>query len=238
MSPAGRGDVEIRQLESVDEVFAAVGVFAQVWGGDDGGMPPNLLRALAFSGNYAVGLWEGERMIGASAAFFAEPGARSMHSHVTGILPGSQRSGLGRQLKQHQREWALARGVGHITWTFDPLVARNAHFNLTVLGARAVRFLPNHYGPMDDDINRGDETDRLLVSWALAEPPAAMPASEHIVAAVAVPADVERLRLEGGDCAVRWRTRVREELAGYLGAGLRIGGFDIARGYLIVAAGA
>ncbi len=232
-----RRDVDIRPLHTVEDVFLAVGVFAQVWGGDDGGMPPNMLRALAFSGNYAVGLWDGDTMVGASVAFFAEPDARSMHSHVTGILPAYQRSGYGRVLKQHQREWALARGVGHITWTFDPLVARNAHFNLAVLGGRAVRLLPNHYGPMDDDINRGDETDRLLVSWALAERPLPAPASESVLATVAVPADVERLRVEGGGCARHWRTRVREELGSHLDAGLRIGGFDIARGYLLVAGG-
>ena len=83
-----------------------------------------------------------------------------MHSHITGVLPGLQSQGLGRLLKQHQREWALAREVGHITWTFDPLVARNAHFNLRVLGARVTEYLVDHYGPMDDGVNRGDETDR------------------------------------------------------------------------------
>ena len=104
-------------------------------------MPPNLLRALAHSGNYAVGLYDGERMVGASVAFFAAPAERSMHSHITGVLPDHQSHGLGRVLKQHQREWALARDVGHITWTFDPLVARNAHFNLRVLGTRVTEYL-------------------------------------------------------------------------------------------------
>ncbi len=110
-----------------------------MWGGDRYGMPPNLLQALAHSGNYAVGLYRDDVLVGASVAFFAAPAARSMHSHITGVLPDLPVAGLGRVLKQHQREWALAREVGHITWTFDPLVARNAHFNLRVLGARVDR---------------------------------------------------------------------------------------------------
>ena len=155
------------------------GLLDEVWG-DRGGMPPNLLRALAHSGNYAVGLYDTSgdavRMVGVSVAFFAAPAARSMHSHITGILAPYRSQGLGRLLKQHQRAWAFARDVGHITWTFDPLVARNAHVNLRVLGARVTEYLVDQYGPMDDLVNRGDESDRLMVSWALAAP-ASVPAS-------------------------------------------------------------
>jgi predicted GNAT superfamily acetyltransferase len=231
--PAPPG-ISIRPLDTVDEVFRASEVLAEVWGGDRGGMPPNLLRAIAHSGNYAVGLYQGERMVGASVAFFAEPGARSMHSHITGVLPGLQSRGLGRALKQHQREWALAREVGHITWTFDPLVARNAHFNLRVLGTRVTEYLVNHYGPMDDGVNRGDETDRIMVSWALAAPPVPTPADDRVVASVAVPHDIEAMRQMAGTDAVAWRLRVREGILAQLADGLVIGGFDDERGYLFV----
>jgi predicted GNAT superfamily acetyltransferase len=236
MAEASDPELVIRALSSVDEVFAASAVLAEVWGGDPAGMPPNLLRALAHSGNYAVGLWQGERMVGASVAFFAAPAARSMHSHITGVLPGLQSKGLGRLLKQHQREWALARDVGHITWTFDPLVARNAHFNLRVLGARVTEYLVNHYGPMDDGVNRGDETDRIMVSWALAAPPVPTPDASAVVASVAVPRDIEKLRRDSPSDAATWRVRVREALVGHLADGLVIGGFDDERGYLLVVA--
>ena len=226
--------VEIRDLETVEDVFRASAVLAEVWGGDRSGMPPNLLRALAHSGNYAVGLWSEGRMVGASVAFFAAPAARSMHSHITGVLPGLQSRGLGRLLKQHQREWALAHDVGHITWTFDPLVARNAHFNLRVLGARVTEYLPDHYGPMDDGVNRGDESDRIMVSWALAAPPAATPPPDRVVAAVAVPPDIAAIRLASPSDAAAWRHRVRDALLGHLAGGLTIGGFDDRRGYLLV----
>ncbi|NYE18210.1 GNAT family N-acetyltransferase [Microbacterium immunditiarum] len=228
-------EIVIRPLNTLDEVFAASEVFDAVWRGDRSGMPPNLLRALAHSGNYVVGLFAGDEMVGASAAFFAEPAVRSMHSHITGVLPEHQSQGLGRRLKQHQREWALERGVGHITWTFDPLVARNAHFNLRVLGARVTEYLVNQYGAMDDGVNRGDQTDRLMVSWALAAPPWPMPPDEKVRASVEVPTDISAIRRENPAEATAWRLRVRRRFLELLEQGLVIGGFDD-RGYLFVEA--
>ena len=153
--------IDIHALDSIDAVHTASHVLAEVWGGDRGGMPPNLLRALAHSGNYAVGLYEGGRMVGASVGFFAPPAARTMHSHITGVVAGGRRRGLGLALKLHQRAWALDRGLRTITWTSDPLVVRNVAFNLHALGAHVAHYLPDHYGPMGDGINVGDETDRL-----------------------------------------------------------------------------
>lgn len=228
-TPAG---VRIEPLVTVEQVFTASAVLSDVWGGDHSGMPPNLLRALAHAGNYAVGLYDQERMIGASVAFFAQPSARSMHSHITGILPEYRDRTLGRTLKQHQREWALAREVGQITWTFDPLVARNAHVNLRVLGTHVTEYLVNHYGPMDDGVNRGDESDRLLVTWQLAAPPAPMPADADVVATVRVPRDIETLRLDEPHEAASWRLRVREEFEECRLEGLVCRGFDDPRGYL------
>jgi predicted GNAT superfamily acetyltransferase len=227
--------LEIRELKTVEDVHEASRVFDAVWPGERASMPANVLRALALSGNYVAGVFDGTDMVGAAAGFFGPPASRSMHSHVTGILPAYRGRGIGRELKRHQREWAFAHDVGHITWTFDPLVARNAHFNLRVLGARVTDYFVNQYGAMADDINRGDTTDRLLVSWALAAPPAPTPAAADVVATVAVPADIEALRHEAPDEASAWRVRVRDALLTHLGEGLRIGGFDDERGYLLVA---
>ncbi|GAA3199536.1 GNAT family N-acetyltransferase [Microbacterium terregens] len=226
--------IEIRPLETIAQIQEAEVVLRRVWAGDRDAMPPNLIRALEHSGNYVVGLYDGERMVGASIAFFAAPASRSMHSHITGVLPGLQSQGLGRVLKRHQRQWALEHDVGHITWTFDPLVARNAHFNLRVLGARVTEYLVDHYGPMDDEVNRGDETDRLMVSWALAAPPVPTPPDEHVVATVAVPRDIETMRREAPTDAAVWRIRTRDGFLARLGEGLVVGGFDDARGYLFV----
>jgi predicted GNAT superfamily acetyltransferase len=224
--------IGIRILDDVDGIHEAARVLDEVWG-EPGTMPANILRALEHAGNYVVGLFDGERMIGASAAFFGPPAERSMHSHITGVLPDHQGKGLGRRLKEHQRAWALHRGVGRITWTFDPLVARNASFNLAVLGARATEYLTDHYGAMADAVNRGDESDRLLVTWSLAEPPASPPTEAEVVAVVAVPNDIESLRRSDPAAAAEWRRRLRDDLGGHLASGRRIGGFD-RRGYLIV----
>jgi predicted GNAT superfamily acetyltransferase len=226
--------IDIRPLETIAQIHEAADVLREVWVGDRDAMPPNLVRALAHSGNYVVGMYDGDRMVGASIAFFAPPAERSMHSHITGVLPGLQSRGLGRLLKQHQREWAFARDVGNITWTFDPLVARNAHFNLRVLGARVTEYLVDHYGPMDDSVNRGDETDRLMVSWALAAPPAQTPSDDLVVASVAVPHDIETIRREEPTDAASWRLRVREQFLARLDEGLIAAGFDDERGYLFV----
>ncbi|MFH8251233.1 GNAT family N-acetyltransferase [Microbacterium sp. B2969] len=226
--------IEIRTIETVDGAFAAAAVLADVWGGDRGGMPPNLMAALAYSGNYVVGLYDGDRIVGASVAFFGPPDTRSMHSHITGVLADHQSQGLGRLLKQHQREWAFARGVGRITWTYDPLVARNAHFNLRVLGARVTDYFVNRYGAMDDGINRGDETDRILVTWSMAAPAAPEPDPEDVVGAVEIPHDIETLRRESPMDAASWRLRVREGFLAHLAEGLVVAGFDDERGYLFV----
>jgi predicted GNAT superfamily acetyltransferase len=73
-------------------------------------------------------------------------------------------------LKLRQRAWALSNGIESVTWTFDPLVARNAHFNLTKLGAEAGEYLIDFYGTLHDDANGDDATDRLLAVWRLASP--------------------------------------------------------------------
>ena len=73
-------------------------------------------------------------------------------------------------MKLHQRSFALNHGVSRITWTFDPLIARNAHFNVRRLAARPVRYLVNHYGTMSDALNGEDESDRFETPWELTSP--------------------------------------------------------------------
>ncbi|MET9661130.1 GNAT family N-acetyltransferase, partial [Streptomyces sp. NPDC006510] len=73
----------------------------------------------------------------------------------------------GFAVKQHQRAWSLARGITTVTWTFDPLISRNAYFNLAKLGAVPSEYLADFYGAMQDEVNAGTETDRLMVRWEL-----------------------------------------------------------------------
>jgi predicted GNAT superfamily acetyltransferase len=169
---AGAG-LTIIPLDDVDRIMRASTLFSEVWAvsPEHPLIPPNTLRALEHAGNYAFGALEGDRMIGAIVGFLGRiGGSLQLHSHILGVLPGSEGRRIGFALKQHQRAWALDQGLHVVTWTFDPLVRRNAYFNLAKLGAVARAYYPNFYGAMDDGINDGDESDRVLVEWTLAEP--------------------------------------------------------------------
>jgi predicted GNAT superfamily acetyltransferase len=119
-----------------------------------------------------------------------------LHSHILGVVAGSQVRGLGFELKQHQRRWCLGRGVKVVEWTTDPLVRRNAYFNLYKLGAEAREYLVNFYGVMADGLNVGEESDRLLISWRLESAQA-----ESAAAGRATELEVEEL-IRGGAAIV------------------------------------
>ncbi|MFS0910701.1 GNAT family N-acetyltransferase [Microbacterium sp. 179-I 3D2 NHS] len=223
----------IRDLDTVELILDAQALLDSIRG-PQRVIDAGTLRALQQSGNYVVGLFDGEgddeRMVGASIAFFGEPGRRAMHSHITALIPEYRGRGWGRELKEHQRQWAFSRDVGRITWTFDPLVARNAHFFLTILGARVTGYSVNRYGIFGGG-DAGDESDRLDVEWALADI-ARPPASDSVVETLEIPADIEALRVSDPDAAHDWRMRLRGEMEELLARGLRVAGFDPARGYL------
>jgi predicted GNAT superfamily acetyltransferase len=253
VAAATAADVVIHELHRLDQLEAAKGLFEEVWRPAEGNPPPvglELLRALAHAGNYVVGAFAGPRMVGASAGFFTAPPPGGLHSHITGVAPGGQGRGVGFALKLHQRAWAMARGLEVVVWTFDPLVARNAWFNLAKLGAVPVEYLDNFYGTMTDAINAGMEGDRLLLAWRLDDPAVAaacsgVPRQPSVARAdpalsvgrdqqpvardtdaplvtVAVPPDVARM---GPDHRRAWRRAVREVLGGLLADGAEVTGF-------------
>ncbi|SCX59660.1 Predicted acetyltransferase, GNAT superfamily [Klenkia marina] len=255
--------VQVRAVTSVPDLAAVSGLLGAIWQRADS--PPlstELLRALATAGSYVAGAYDGPDLVGACVGFFAEPAAGSLHSHIAGVSGAVRGRNVGFAMKVHQRAWALARGVGTITWTYDPLVARNAWFNTGKLGAAAVAYLPDHYGGMRDALNGADETDRLLVRWDLAAPQVvaacrgeapgtAVPSGAVVALAcspdgapvpgrtdgpvllVAVPRDVEALRRDDPGLAGQWRTAVRSVLHPVLAEGGRITGFDRAGRYVL-----
>jgi predicted GNAT superfamily acetyltransferase len=231
----------ITALTEMEELTAAADLLAAIWGypPDQGPVTPELLRALAHSGNYVAGAWDGDVLVGASAGFLGRHDDElHLHSHISGVDPGHQGGNVGFAIKQHQREWALTRGIAIIEWTFDPLVRRNAYFNLAKLGARVVGYQPHFYGPMRDALNVGDETDRAVVCWRLdrVEPAPAdttgvvvlragedgrpvVDKSDADVLKAWVPEDVVALRQHDPETALAWRTALRDTLGSAVGDG-------------------
>lgn len=163
--------VAVREVTDLAELHAVAELFSTIWSRDASPpLPLELLRALGKAGNYVGGAYDGDRLVGACVGFFHAPSEDALHSHIAGVHADVAGRHVGFALKLHQRAWAMLRGVSAIAWTFDPLVSRNAYFNLVKLAARPVEYLPNFYGPMADGLNGADDSDRLLVHWDLRDP--------------------------------------------------------------------
>lgn len=159
--------LSIRTVHDVAGFAAVADYFSDVWHTPRSAPPllPETLNSLAHAGGAVHAAYDGARLAGASVAVFGPPASRETYS----LLTAADR-GLGEQVKQAQRAWALEFGARTMRWTFDPLVGRNARFNLVKLGAVGTEYLVDFYGPMADGVNDGDETDRLAVTWDLARP--------------------------------------------------------------------
>jgi predicted GNAT superfamily acetyltransferase len=249
--------MDVRELTRSDDLWAASELLAGIWRPTDP-MPYDMMRVLQHLGGYISGVFAGGTMVGACVAFPTRDGR--LHSHLTGV--SARGKGAGFAIKRHQREWALAHGITAITWTFDPLVRRNARFNLAKLAARVEEYLPDFYGEMPDELNAGDPSDRLLISWDLDTPevaaaaqglPPAEPAPAEVTAltdgpdgrpveartghaprlAVGTPADIAALRAADPPLALDWRRAQRTALGGALAAGYRVTGFARSGHYLL-----
>lgn len=194
--------VTITDLHGPTAMDAARDVFDQVWGrgGERGAvLPTEALVAMSHAGGQVSGAWRGDALVGATAAFLGRDGDGRplLHSHVTAVVPGAEGRAVGRALKWYQRAWCLARDIPAVRWTYDPLIRRNAVFNLIVLGARVDGFERDVYGPMDDDRNAGAPTDRLWITWELVAPRVRSAASGRAAAP-----DVAALRRAGAEVAL------------------------------------
>ncbi len=234
--------VAIRNLSRAAEMEDVVSVFQQVWGSVTELVRIEMLMAIAHAGGYVSAAYESaddgsERILGASVGILARHHGRpALHSHVTGLLPGARRIGVGRAMKLHQQAWAADHDIEWIVWTFDPLVRRNAWFNIAVLGAQVHEYLESFYGTMTDAINAGDESDRLLVAWAVDADPDAGPRDGSDVPdaeLVPTPDDIVALRRTDPDAVATWRMEVRDKLESALAAGRHVVGFTRAGEYVL-----
>jgi len=161
--------IVVRPLSSRAEFEIAEGVQASAWGvGDRGVTPKEVLIAIHDNGGLVLGAFDRNSMVGYALMMPGYNGKEVyMYSHQTGVRKEYQSKGVGYLLKRKQREVALKRGFKMIAWTFDPMIGRNAHFNMKKLGIVARNYMVDYYGPMNDSINWGLPTDRVLCEWFL-----------------------------------------------------------------------
>lgn len=198
---AARSGVTVRDLHAPRELADAQALCDEVWPTVGGGtqVTGNLLKAIEHAGGYVVAAYSprGET-VGAALGFLGRHRDRAgawethLHSHMAAVAPAWRDRSVGTALKRHQRWWALRHDVPVVTWTFDPLVRRNARLNLVKLGTEVAAYLPDFYGEMGDEVNAGDHTDRLLAWWRVGSPRAVAAAAGE-----RRPADHQALRDAG-----------------------------------------
>jgi predicted GNAT superfamily acetyltransferase len=248
---AEHAGVVVRPLETVPELEAGSQLIERIWDDGEPKAPTTLLRALSHAGSFVAGAYYERELVGVSFGFFGIDGPEvHLHSHITGVAPAFQCRSVGFALKQFQRSWALARDLGTIEWTADPLVRGNAYFNLVKLGATIVGYHDDFYGPLRDRLNASEESDRVVIRWDLtsersieaadrraveptlgegtvvlqADPegdPALGVHGEGETLHAWIPEDIVRLREERPERAHAWRHAARETVGRSLQNGYR-----------------
>ena len=237
--------VEIRLVHSHQEYAACEAMSRDVWGAAERNVVPReLLLTMQLNGGLVHGAFHSDgRLVGCCFAFLGRRhGQLRLCSHQLAVLPEYRGAGIGIALKQAQGADALRRGYELVTWTFDPLEARNAYINLHRLGCIARLYDRNHYGDMEDELNRGLPSDRLEVEWWLQRDKPAVILDDPVVllrvgadggpmwdtravtsrqpALIGVPSDFQGLKRRSLELAARWRMESRAAFESALGAGL------------------
>ena len=230
--------IKIIGLNSIKEQNYARLIFDKVWSIDSGTeITPNLLMAMVHSGAYLSGAFIDGKCVGAALAFPATTGGLHLHSHMTAVLDDYRDQGVGYALKMDQWHWAKKNNFSEISWTFDPLVSRNAKLNLIKLGVNISSYHPNFYGDMPDALNAGDESDRLMVSWkVVGENPVkreliSTPKPTDIL--IQIPGDIVAIRTRNKEENLRWRRKVREQFLQAFEKGGQVVGFSTNNEYVV-----
>lgn len=259
MIPDSSAELSIRILSGIKEQDLARAIFDEVWPSEEGTqITANLLQAMVHNGTYVAGAFIGSEVV---AAAFAFPGLDAkkhlhLHSHMAAVKEGYRNRNIGSALKFHQKAWALEHGYDTITWTFDPLVRRNAKLNLVKLSVQVFDYFSDFYGDLPDALNAGDPTDRVIAHWDIANPnpvtketdgreiPVALenlngkpiqrevsPTSSQVLCYL--PVDIIELRAQDSALALEWRLAMRNQLQPRLDSGWHISGFTSNGAYIV-----
>jgi predicted GNAT superfamily acetyltransferase len=198
---------------------------------------PILLQAMVYSGSYLSGAFIGSKIVGAAFAFPATNDGLHLHSHMTAVLPEFRDQGVGYALKIDQWNWAKKKNFSYLSWTFDPLVRRNAKLNIAKLGVDISAYFPTFYGDMPDALNAGDESDRLMVSWHTdIDAPRArelITSSEPGDILIEIPEDIVAIRSKNQSGSMKWRMKVREQFLAAFEKNGKVVGFSANNEYVV-----
>jgi predicted GNAT superfamily acetyltransferase len=166
----------IRLLHNLDEMHEAVELQKTYWGTSlESVVPAHMLFSLATAGGHVFAAFDGAKMVAVLIGFLgtdiqeqSRPAMANLRivSKRMIVLPEYRGQGVGYKLKKRQREFAMRQGIRLVTWTFDPMLATNAHLNIRKLGAISTSYLENYYGTSNEGgLSRTGTSDRLLVEW-------------------------------------------------------------------------
>lgn len=164
--------MEIEFLKNTDSAREITKILKSAWGSETLDQDlKDIFLASSFNGGISIVARENENIVGINFGF---PGYRKgklyLYSHLTGVSHDVKGRGIGISLKMAQKKWALENGFDLIAWTFDPLMNLNASLNIGKLGSISRTYLFNFYGRLDDKINYGITTDRIVAEWWLNKP--------------------------------------------------------------------
>jgi predicted GNAT superfamily acetyltransferase len=231
-------EVKISHLESLIEQKLAREIFDKTWAVNSGTeITPNLLQAMVHSGSYLSGAFIDYKIVGAAFAFPATNGGLHLHSHMTAVLPEFRDKGVGYALKIDQWNCAKKKNYSHLSWTFDPLVRRNAKLNIAKLGVDISAYFPNFYGAMPDALNAGDQSDRLMVSWRT---DVDAPKARELITnteigdiLIEIPEDIVAIRSKSQSESMKWRRQVREQFMAAFEKKGKVVGFSTNNEYVV-----
>ncbi len=241
--------MNIRHITSHPEYEGCVELQRATWGDDFRELvPPAMLKIAQQVGGLCAGAYLDGTLVGFVYGLTGFVDGTPLHwSHMLAVREGSRDGGIGRALKEFQRQWLVDHQVFRVRWTFDPLVARNAHLNINRLGAAILTYVPDMYG--ENPMSRTDSvigTDRLIADWDLRTPmrngDAPSPPDAPVVSAavdpaiekdglpdtprvlIEVPEDIQRLKQHDPSQARAWRRVVRVAFLHYLEHDYRVTG--------------
>ena len=230
--------IRVRGLENLLDQDFGRKIFDIAWSMDAGTeITSNLLQAMVHSGSYLSGAFINNKIVGAAFAFPATNSGLHLHSHMTAVLPEFRDQGVGYALKIDQWSWAKKKTYSHLSWTFDPLVRRNAKLNIAKLGVDISDYFPNFYGDMPDALNAGDESDRLMVSWHTdidvpkARELITKPETADIL--IEIPEDIVAIRSKDQSESMKWRRQVREQFTAAFEKNGKVIGFSANNEYVV-----